>query len=279
MADADDIDIVIEPRARDVGDIQVARVLPYMKHRSVGPFLFFDHMGPVTLAEGQHPDVRPHPHIALATVTYLFAGAIVHRDSLGSVQTITPGAVNWMTAGKGIVHSERGVPAHAGDQLHGIQLWCGLPLADEETDPEFDHYPADALPVVERDGAVIRLLAGEAYGVRSPVKTRSKLFYCDVQAHEPARIELPDHAERAAYDIAERTMTVFKPGRRVVLDLPAGARVMLLGGDRLDGEPRHMYWNFVSSSRDRIEQAKRDWRERKFPAIPGDDVEFIPLPD
>lgn len=288
----EDLELVIEPRARDVGDMVVARVLPFAKHRSVGPFLFFDEMGPVTLAEGQHTDVRPHPHIALATVTYLFAGEIVHRDSLGSVQTIQPGAVNWMTAGRGITHSERSVPARAGDRLHGIQLWCGLPLAHEEAEPSFEHYPAASLPSKIEDGAELRVLAGEAFGLRSPVRTLSTLFYVDVLAHEATRIEVPAFAERAAYAVAgtmriraaaeaydRGVMLVFKPGRTVCLELEAGTRLVLLGGEPLDGGARHMYWNFVSSSKDRIEQAKRDWRERRFPPIPGDDVEFIALPD
>jgi redox-sensitive bicupin YhaK (pirin superfamily) len=288
--DNEDLDLVIVPRPRDVGDIVVQRVLPYAKHRTVGPFLFFDEMGPLTLGEGQHTDVRPHPHIALATVTYLFAGEIVHRDSIGSVQTIRPGAVNWMTAGKGIVHSERSVPAHAGDHMHGIQLWCGLPLADEECEPAFEHYPAESLPSKVEDGAEIRVLAGEAFGLRSPVATRSKLFYVDVLAREATRIEIPAYAERAAYAVAgtmrlggdaydRGAMLVFKPDRTICMDLDAGTRLVLLGGDPLDGGQRHMYWNFVSSSKERIEQAKRDWRERKFPAVPGDDVELIPLPD
>lgn len=286
----EDLALVIEPRARDVGDMVVQRVLPFAKHRSVGPFLFFDEMGPLVLAEGQHTDVRPHPHIALSTVTYLFSGRIVHRDSLGSVQTIEPGAVNWMTAGRGIVHSERSIPAHAGDRMHGIQLWCGLPVADEECEPAFEHYPATALPQKIEDGAEIRVLAGEAFGLRSPVVTRSKLFYVDVLAREATRIEIPAYAERAAYavtgtmrlggDAFDRgAMLVFRPDRTICLDLDAGTRLVLLGGDPLDGGPRHMYWNFVSSSKERIEQAKRAWRERRFPAIPDDDVEYIPLPD
>jgi len=288
----DDLELVIEPRARKAGDISVARVLPYVHRRAVGPFLFFDHMGPITLAEGEHHDVRPHPHIALATVTYLFSGEVVHRDSLGSVQSIKPGAINWMTAGRGIVHSERPPPARAGDVMHGLQLWCGLPVAHEEAEPAFDHYPAETLPETMIDGAVVRVLAGEAFGLRSPVKTLSRLFYVDIEARRDARIELPDYAERAAYAVAgtmrlggdafdagERRMLVFKQDRTVCLELDAGTRCVLLGGDPLDGPPRRMYWNFVSSSAERIEQAKADWRERRFPSIPGDDVELIPLPD
>ena len=287
---ADDLEIVIDPRARQAGDVTVARVLPYAHHRSVGPFLFFDEMGPLTLAEGEHHDVRPHPHIALATVTYLFAGEIVHRDSIGSVQSIKPGAINWMTAGRGIVHSERPPRARAGDVMHGLQLWCGLPLAHEETEPAFDHYPTEVLPETMIDGAVVRVLAGEAFGLVSPVKTLSRLFYVDIHATRDARIELPEYPERAAYalsgtlrlggDAYDRGhMLVFKEGRTVCLDLDAGTRCVLLGGEPLDGPPRRMYWNFVSSSAERIEQAKADWRARKFAAIPDDDVEFIPLPD
>jgi redox-sensitive bicupin YhaK (pirin superfamily) len=261
--------------------------LPSPRRRLVGPFLFFDEMGPVTMAEDQAMTVRPHPHICLATVTYLFEGEIIHRDSLGTTQAITPGAINWMTAGKGIVHSERA--PQPGGTLHGIQLWCALPKEHEETEPTFEHCPSTAIPQTTIDGAIVRVLAGEAYGLRAPVKTWSRLFYVDVQAEHAATIEAPDHVERAVFvvsgyvqvagDTFERgKMLVLASGRSVRLELEPGTRIMMLGGDPLDG-PRHMYWNFVSSSKERIEQAKDDWRERRFPVVPGDEIEFIPLPD
>lgn len=284
---AGDVELVIESRARDLGGVTVGRVLPSARRRLVGPFLFFDEMGPVTLAEDHALTVRPHPHICLATVTYLFEGEIVHRDSLGTTQTITPGAINWMTAGKGIVHSERA--PRPGGALHGIQLWCALPKEHEETEPTFEHCPTESIPETTIDGAKVRVLAGEAYGLRAPVKTWSKLFYVDVQAEQAATIEAPDHAERAIFvvsgyvqvagDTFERgKMLVLASGRPVRLELEPGTRIVMLGGDPLEG-PRHMYWNFVASTKERIEQAKDDWRERRFPLVPGDEIEFIPLPD
>jgi redox-sensitive bicupin YhaK (pirin superfamily) len=248
-------------------------------------------MGPAELAPGQGIDVRPHPHINLATVTYLFEGEIVHRDSVGSVQPIQPGAINWMTAGRGIVHSERTGPERrkTGSRLHGLQLWVALPKVHEETEPEFRHYPAEALPELEKNGARIRVLAGSAYGAESPVRTLSPLFY--VEATIPADSELPvpaEHEERAAYVVegtircgAERVeasrMIVFAPRSTPVLQAESAARLVLLGGAPLDGE-RHLWWNFVSSSRERIEQAKRDWKEGRFASVPGE-TEFIPLPE
>jgi len=243
-------------------------------------------------------DVRPHPHINLATVTYLFAGEIVHRDSLGSHQPIVPGDINWMTAGRGIVHSERTGAAlrAAGSTVHGIQLWVGLPRADEETAPEFHHHPADTLPSLRQPGVTIRVLVGEAFGLRSSVKTFSRLAYVDVAMDAGATIELPDDAgDRGAYVVdgelicgAERCpqwhMLMFRPGHRAHLRAEVPSRFVLLAGDRFP-EPRHIWWNFVSSSEARIEQAKRDWRERRgapdgpFPLVPGDDQEFIPLPE
>ena len=243
-------------------------------------------------------DVRPHPHINLATVTYLFAGEIVHRDSLGSHQPIVAGDINWMTAGRGIVHSERTGPAlrAAGSTVHGIQLWVGLPRADEETAPEFHHHAADTLPALRQPGVEIRVLVGEAFGRRSPVKTFSRLAYADVAMEAGSSIELPDDAgDRGAYVVdgevtcgAERCprwhMLLFRPGRRAHLRAETASRFVLLAGDRFP-EPRHIWWNFVSSSEARIEQAKRDWRERRgapggpFPLVPGDEHEFIPLPE
>jgi redox-sensitive bicupin YhaK (pirin superfamily) len=295
-----EIDTLLEPRDRDLGGgFVVRRLLPAAAaHRAVGPFLFFDHFGPARFAAGQGLDVRPHPHINLATVTYLFDGEIVHRDSLGSVETIRPGDINWMTAGRGIVHSERTgeKPRAAGSDIHGLQLWVGLPREHEETAPAFHHHPAATLPVFGDRGVEIRLLVGEAFGERSPVVTFSRLVYLDVKLGAGASIELPpDDGERGAYVIngevtcggqpfGPSRMLLFRRGRRVHLRAETAGRFVLVGGDPFP-EPRHIYWNFVSSSKERIEQAKRDWRERRgdpagpFPLVPGDDVEFIPLPD
>jgi redox-sensitive bicupin YhaK (pirin superfamily) len=293
------VDLVIEPHERDLGDgFTVRRLLPAAKQRAVGPFVFFDHFGPTHLGPGRGLDVRPHPHINLATITYLFEGEIVHRDNLGSLQTITPGDVNWMTAGSGIVHSERTPPGLRvqGTSVHGLQLWVGLPREHEEAPPAFHHYAAAALPAFGDAGVQIRLLAGEAYGHRSPVATLSRLVYLDVRLAAGAAIELPnDLGDRGVYVVeglvtcggqafSPTHMLAFGPGRRAQLRAEAPSRFVLVGGDRF-AEPRHLWWNFVSSSESRIEQAKRDWRERRgdpagpFPVVPGDDGEFIPLPD
>jgi redox-sensitive bicupin YhaK (pirin superfamily) len=286
------IETVIQARSRDLGGFAVGRVLPSAARRLVGPFIFFDHMGPADLPAGRGLDVRPHPHIGLATVTYLFEGEIVHRDSLGSHQPIRPGAINWMTAGRGIVHSERTGPElrRAGSRMHGLQLWVALPLAHEESEPAFHHHSAETLPSLEIGGARIRVLAGSAFGKSSPVKVLSPLFY--VEAAMPAGCELPvpsEHEERAAYIVdgivtcggeqAERgRMLVFAKGAEVALRAMTDARIALIGGAPIDGE-RHIWWNFVSSSEARIEQAKRDWKEGRFPKVPGDKAEFIPLPE
>ena len=282
---------VIDARQHDLGDLVVGRVLPSAARRMVGPFIFFDHMGPADLPPGHGIDVRPHPHIGLATVTYLFEGEIIHRDSLGSHQAIRPGDVNWMTAGRGIVHSERTAAERRreGSRLNGLQLWVALPVAHEETAPQFHHHPADTLPVIEVAGARVRIIAGEAYGRCSPVMTFSPLFYADVSLPPGCEFALTDaYSERAAYVIdghlsCERepagpgSMLVFARGASAVLRTERGARVAVLGGEPV-GE-RHIYWNFVSSSLGRIEQAKRDWREGRFPKVPGDEHEFIPLPE
>jgi redox-sensitive bicupin YhaK (pirin superfamily) len=257
----------------------------------VGPFIFFDHMGPVALGPGHGLDVRPHPHINLATVTYLFEGEILHRDSLGSEQLIQPGAVNWMTAGRGIVHSERS-PAGArktGPRVHGLQLWVALPTACEQTAPTFRHHPAGDIPALELPGARVRVIAGSAFGATSPVKVWSELFYAQAELDSRAEVELPEeHLGRAAYVVegsiacdgqpfGPGTMLVFHQRRAPRITALDRARVVLLGGAPLDGE-RHLWWNFVSSSPERIEQAKSDWREKRFPVVPGDEQEFIPLP-
>jgi len=282
---------VLEARAHDIGGLTVGRVLPSMARRMIGPFIFFDHMGPAALAAGGGLDVRPHPHIGLATVTYLFEGEIIHRDSLGSQQAIRPGDINWMTAGAGIVHSERTDPQQRarGARLHGVQLWIALPAQHEETAPQFHHHDAATLPTLERAGVEVRLLAGEAYGRRAPVKTFSPLFYADVSLLAGAEFPVTDeYTERAAYIVQgdvtcgpERAgpgrMLVFAAGAAAALRTTGGARLVLLGGEPV-GE-RHIYWNFVASSRERIERAKRDWREGRFPRVPGDEFEFIPLPD
>ncbi len=285
------ISTIIDARPRDLGGFQVARLLPSTARRLVGPFIFFDHMGPAAFAPGEGMDVRPHPHIGLATVTYLFDGEIIHRDSLGSCQPIRPGEINWMTAGRGIAHSERTSPEsrRAGSKVNGLQLWVALPRAHEEAEPEFHHHAARTLPALERAGASIRVLAGSAYGERSPVHTFSPLFYVDVAM--PAGCELPlpsEHAERAAYVVegaikcgqerAQRgRMLIFAPGAHGLLRAETASRIVLVGGAPVDGE-RHIHWNFVSSSKERIERARRDWKDGRFRKVAGDEVEFIPLP-
>jgi redox-sensitive bicupin YhaK (pirin superfamily) len=287
------LELVVEGRERDLGDgFRVRRLLPSAERRLVGPFVFFDQMGPVAMPPGRGLDVRPHPHVNLATVTYLFEGEILHRDSLGTEQAIRPGALNWMTAGRGIVHSERS-PAAArekGVRLHGLQLWVALPKAHEEVAPGFQHHPADRLPSLARKGAQLRVIAGNAYGMASPVRVLSPLFYVEARLEPDAVLPVPDeHAERAAYVVegsvgcdgdahGPGVMLVFREGAPVQLRARERSRVMLLGGAPLDGE-RHVWWNFVSSSPERIERAKRDWREGRFPKVPGDEREFIPLPD
>lgn len=287
------VELALEGQPRDLGGgFSVRRVLPAIARRMVGPFAFFDHMGPVALEPGRGMDVRPHPHINLATVTYLFDGEILHRDSLGTEQPIQPGAVNWMTAGRGITHSERSTAAarKAGARVHGLQLWVALPKAEEEVEPSFQHVRQDAVPTVDLPGARARVIAGAVYGVASPVRVSSPLFYVEAQLEPGATLALPDgHAERAVYvvegavicddDVPYRagTMLVIRAGSRAEVRALEGARLMLLGGAPLDGE-RYIWWNFVSSSPERIEVAKREWRERRFARIPGDDDERIPLP-
>ena len=288
------VETLIVPRTRDLGDgFEVRRALPSVRRRMVGPFIFFDQMGPAVFRSGHGLDVRPHPHIGLATVTYLFEGEILHRDSLGTVQSIHPGAVNWMVAGRGIAHSERTPPElrATGGRLYGIQSWVAVPKQHEETAPAFAHTPADALPVLEDAGTRVRLIAGGLYGARSPVGTLSELFYADAVLAAGARLQVPaSHEERAVY-VAEGgvelggqvygtgQLLVLRPGAEGVLTGPGptGGRVLLFGGEPMDG-PRHIWWNFVSSSKERIEQAKADWRAGRIGPVPGE-TEFIPLPE
>jgi redox-sensitive bicupin YhaK (pirin superfamily) len=286
------IDLTIAPRDKDLGGFSVRRILPYAKRRMVGPFIFLDHMGPAHFDEGKGIDVRPHPHIGLATVTYLFDGEILHRDTLGSEQVITPGAVNWMTAGRGIAHSERTgleerLHSHA---LHGIQSWVALPKEAEETSPEFFHHPAQQLPEFRHEGASFRLIAGRAYGYEAPVKTFSPIFYMEVRLEAGKQFHLPkEYRERALYlvtgrlridntTIEPRTMPVFTAEENITVEALEPSHLMLLGGEPL-AEPRFIWWNFVSSSEERIEQARQDWKNGAFGTVPGDEVEFIPLPE
>jgi redox-sensitive bicupin YhaK (pirin superfamily) len=294
---AEPVALVLEPRERNLGDgFFVRRVLPSGKRRAVGPFVFFDHFGPTTLLPGHGLDVRPHPHINLATVTYLYEGEIDHRDSLGSFQTIRAGDINWMTAGRGIVHSERTPPAlrARGSRVHGLQLWVGLPREHEEAPPAFHHYAGETLPVVRDGGAVVRVLAGEAFGARSPVATFSRLVYLDCKLDEGAAIDLPEAlGARGVYMIDGKVscggasygparMLVLAPQGAVRVAASSAARFVVVGGDAFP-EPRHLWWNFASSSEARIDQAKRDWLERRgepsgpFPLVPGDEHEFIPI--
>lgn len=281
----------IDARARDIGGFTVRRLLPWRARRMVGPFVYFDHMGPVGFEAGSGLDVLPHPHIGLATVTYLYEGALFHRDSLGNEQVIRPGDVNWMTAGRGIVHSERTPPADraSGSRLHGLQLWVALPSADEEIEPSFRHHPGATLPEIDRDGVRLRVMAGSAYGAASPVEVRSPLFYVDVAMPAGSELPLPEeHAERAVYVVegSVRTagvsagpgrMLVFAEGADVSLRAEVATRAVLVGGAPLDG-PRLIDWNFVGSSRERIEKAKADWKVGRFPKVRGDETEFAPLP-
>lgn len=283
------VQLRIEPREKDLGEFTVRRVLPAARQRMVGPFVFFDHMGPAIFPPGKGIDVRPHPHIGIATITYLFAGEILHRDSLGVVQAIHPGAVNLMTAGNGIVHSERpGSDLDRESELHGIQSWIALPTELQEIDADFTHYPADTLPQWEVGGATLRLIMGEYGGRQSPVQTYSRTLYADIAAAAGAEFALAITEQQQALYVAEGSLCVggdvVEAGVMVTLESAeplrvtseSGARAMLVGGDSL-GE-RHMYWNFVSDSIERIDQAKDDWRNHRFPAVPDDD-ERIPLPD
>lgn len=282
----------LAPRVHDLGGgFTVKRLLPQAGRRSVGPFVFFDHIGPAELDPAHPMAVRPHPHIGLATVTYLWEGAIMHRDSLGYAQEILPGDVNWMTAGRGIVHSERTPERLLGkpQRMHGLQTWVALPKAHEETAPAFAHHPAATLPVVELPGVRLHVVAGDAFGERSPVQVLARTLYVSIELTAGAALSIPaEHAERALYAVeGELTLdgeplplehlVVLDAGSEPLLRASGDARVMLLGGEPLDG-PRHVWWNFVSSSRERIEQAKANWREGRLGQVPGE-TESIPLPE
>lgn len=291
-ASCDALELAIVPRTRDIGDgFMVRRALPHGKRQMVGPFIFFDHFGPMQFIAGHGMDVRPHPHIGLATVTYLFDGSIMHRDSEGNVREIQPGAMNLMTAGRGIAHSERtpDVQRANGQKMLGLQSWIALPKGAEEIAPSFQHYSADRLPIVEDSGFTARIIAGSAFGAASPVSMVSPWFYAEVTALAGTSVPLdPDHEERAIYVVDGEIeiagdrhegpqLLIFRPGDAITIRAIRDTRMMLLGGDALEG-PRHLWWNFVSSSRERIEQAKQDWKTGRFAHVP-DEHEFIPLPE
>ncbi len=296
--DVDSIETLIIPRARDLGGFEVRRALPAPKRQMVGPFIFFDQMGPAEFLTGSGIDVRPHPHIGLATVTYLYKGEFQHRDSLGTNQMIYPGELNWMVAGNGVTHSERTSleTRKAPSNLFGIQTWVALPDSDEESDPGFEHFGKEALPFVEGEGKQVRLILGNAWGEKAPASTFSEMFYADVVLDPEARIPLPDnHEDRGIYvtsgsvSIAGQTfeagqMMVFRHGDQITVTAgEQGARTMLLGGETLNG-PRYVWWNFVASSQDKIEAAKEawargDWEDGRFSLPPDDREEFIPLPE
>ena len=283
---------LIKPHTKDLGGgFNVRRLLPSHPHKMIGPFIFFDHMGRADFAPGDGLDVRPHPHIGLATVTYLFEGAILHRDSLGTIQEIHPGDVNWMTAGEGIAHSERSPDAirQSGGALEGIQIWIALPKEHENVAPSFEHHPAATLPMVAADGLNLRLIAGSAFGMRSPVTTFSPMFYAALEMEQGVKFEFPgEYAQRAVYlaegdiaidgeTLAERHMAVPGSPQTLTIEAKTRARVMLLGGEPLDGD-RYIWWNFVASSKEAIQQAKERWRAQGFGKVP-DETEWIPLPD
>jgi len=285
------IETIIRPRERDLGGFSVHRVLPAGPRQMVGPFIFFDAMGPATFAPGTGVDVRPHPHVGLATVTWLFEGELLHRDSLGCTQLIRPGEVNWMTAGSGIAHSER-TPLEIRSRpfrLHGIQSWVALPKGAEETAPEFRHYAASALPELNANGVYLRVIAGTLLGLTSPVRTYSALGYAVLELATDARCVLPpEHEERAVYvvdgsltadgeAVPAGALATLQAGQSVELHAASPSRCMVLGGEPADG-PRHLWWNFVASSPERLERAKQDWKLGRFATVPGE-TEFIPLPD
>ena len=282
---------ILDGDAKDLGEFTVRRTLPHSSRQRVGPFIFWDHMGPAEFPPGAGVSVRPHPHIGLATITYLFEGVIMHRDSLGYAQPISPGEVNWMTAGRGIVHSERSPEdlLERGSRLHGIQAWVALPEEQEETAPRFEHYPSTEIPVVEFDGARATVIAGEAWNHSSPVQTSSQTLYVEIDLDAGGAIDTPAGVDEIAVYPVDNDITVdgtvveagrmavLKPGIAAKIEAGSVSKVMVLGGATLPGE-RILWWNFVSSSRERLNKAKKDWRENRFEAVPGES-EFIPLPD
>lgn len=290
LPDCAAVEWLIQPHHKDLGAFSVRRCLPVVGRKSVGPWVFFDHFGPVMLAAGPGPNVRPHPHVGLATVSYLFEGEILHRDSLGSIQVIRPGDINLMVAGRGIVHSERERPTATEHErrLHGLQLWLALPEADEETDPAFHHTPNAAIPAATIDGVTVRVMMGTAFGVTSPVKVFAQTLYVEAQLRAGQSLVLPDAPERALYvaqgqvrvgstDVRQHAMAVLRASSTgVTVHAQENSQVALIGGEPLGR--RFLEWNFVSSRKERIEQAKQDWHEGRFPKVPGDEDEFIPLP-
>lgn len=288
----DAIEMVIVPRAVDLGEMEVRRALPSLKRQMVGPFIFFDEMGPAEFLTDQGIDVRPHPHINLATVTFLLEGQIIHKDSLGSDIAIEPGAVNWMRAGKGIVHSERTAPDRkaSGQRLFGLQTWVALPERLEESDPAFIHHGAEALPVVDLGGGSARIIAGTSFGACSPLETASETLHVDVTLSAGQRAPIEAYVEeRAIYtlsgviEIAGRhfergQLLILRPGDQLTVRAQSDARFLIFGGEPMEG-PRYIWWNFVSSRRERIEQAKEEWRKGLFETVPGDEADFIPLPE
>ena len=289
---SDQIELMVIPNAKDIGGFEVRRALPTARRRLVGPFIFFDRMGPAILRAGQALDVRPHPHIGLSTVTYLFDGKIRHRDSLGTEMVIQPGDVNLMTAGRGIVHSERtgAEKRAAGGPIHGLQMWVALPSAKEEMDAAFAHHDTAEFPVIKENGKQVRVVVGSLYGASSPVPTVHETMFADVHLKAGSAIPLDaGHEERAIYvidgmiDIAgdkfeAGKLLVFRPGDQVSVSAASDAHFVILGGAPMDG-PRHIWWNFVSSRKERIEQAKAEWKAGHFQKVPGDEIEFIPLPE
>ena len=290
MSEHSQVELLLDPVTKDLGDFVVRRTLPATDRQRIGPFIFFDHMGPADFKPGSGVNVRPHPHIGLATITYLFAGKIMHRDSLGHAQAIEQGAINWMTAGRGIVHSERSPEElkQSGSHLHGIQAWVALPVELEETEPRFEHYPAEDVPEVNLDGVKLRVIVGQAYGAVSPVRASSETLYVEANLDAGADLLLPAGIDELAVyvvngdiDIGDCPVTagrmaVIEAGSDAVARARTTTKLMLLGGASLPGQ-RYLWWNFVSSSKERMEQAKKDWREQRFGEIPGE-TELMPLP-
>ncbi len=290
MSEHSQVELLLDPVTKDLGDFVVRRTLPATDRQRIGPFIFFDHMGPADFKPGSGVNVRPHPHIGLATITYLFAGKIMHRDSLGHAQAIEQGAINWMTAGQGIVHSERSPEElkQSGSHLHGIQAWVALPVELEETEPRFEHYPAEDVPEVNLDGVKLRVIVGQAYGAASPVRASSETLYVEANLDAGADLMLPAGIDELAVyvvngdidlgdcPVTAGRMAVIESGSDAVARARMTTKLMLLGGASLPGQ-RYLWWNFVSSSKERLEQAKKDWREQRFGEIPGE-TELMPLP-